>query len=41
MVGNEAVDLGCRQFFEEHNIPYKAESLPDIDGLVYKVLCIQ
>ena len=37
VVGNEAVDLGCRQFFEEHNIPYKTETLQDADGVVYKV----
>ena len=37
MVGNEAVAMGCQQFFEEQNIPYKIEPLNDINGDVYKV----
>ena len=37
VVGNEAVAMGCQQFFEEHNIPYKVEPIPGIDGDVYTV----
>lgn len=36
VVGNEAVAMGCQQFFEEQNIPYKIEPLNDINGDVYK-----
>ena len=37
VVGNEAVAMGCQQFFEEHNIPYKMESIPGLDGEIYTV----
>lgn len=35
VVGNEYVDAGCRQFFEEQNIPYKSEPIPGVNGVVY------
>lgn len=35
VVGNEAVAMGCQQFFEEQDIPYKVEPLPGIDGDIY------
>lgn len=41
VVGCEGVDLGCREFFEEHDIPYTSEPLNEIDGVVYKVRYIQ
>lgn len=37
VVGCEGVDLGCREFFEEQNIPYKTEPIKGIEGLLYKV----
>ncbi|KAL4236642.1 hypothetical protein ACF0H5_005027 [Mactra antiquata] len=36
VVGNDCADLACKQFFEEHKIPYKTEKLSGIDGTVYK-----
>lgn len=36
VIGNECVDSGCRQFFEEHNIPYTVENLVGVKGVVYK-----
>lgn len=36
VVGCEGVDLGCREFFEEQNIPYKAEPIKGVEGVVYK-----
>lgn len=41
VVGCEGVDLACREFFEEHDIPYTSEPLNEIDGVVYKVRYIQ
>lgn len=35
-VGNECVALACRQFYEEHNIPYKIEPIPGKNGEIYK-----
>lgn len=36
VVGCEGVDLACREFFEEHEIPYTSEPLNEINGVVYK-----
>jgi len=36
VIGNEYADEGCRQFFEEHNIPYTTTPLQGIKGVLYK-----
>ena len=37
VIGNECVELACRQFFEEHNIPYNTEPIKTIKGPLFKV----
>ncbi|KAG8442354.1 hypothetical protein GDO86_011232 [Hymenochirus boettgeri] len=40
VVGVDVCEIGLKEFFEEHNIPYVEESLPDIpDGKVFKSTC--
>lgn len=36
VIGNECVDVACKRFFQEHNIPYRTEKLNGIDGVVYE-----
>ncbi|WAR23704.1 TPMT-like protein [Mya arenaria] len=36
VIGNEFVDSACRQFFEEHNIPYTSTPLTGIEGVLYQ-----
>ncbi|WAR23703.1 TPMT-like protein [Mya arenaria] len=36
VIGNECVDSACRQFFEEHNIPYTSTPLTGIEGVLYQ-----
>lgn len=37
VIGNECSDLACQQFFTEHEIPYKTEPLPGVEGVLYCV----
>lgn len=36
VVGNEGVDQACQEFFNEHNIDYTVEDIPEINGTLYK-----
>ncbi|XP_066274732.1 probable thiopurine S-methyltransferase [Branchiostoma lanceolatum] len=36
VVGNEVVEMACRQFFEEHDLQYTTERIEGVDGTVFK-----
>lgn len=40
VVGLECAEKGCREFFEEQDIPYTTENLTECEGKVYKVRLI-
>lgn len=40
VVGLECAEKGCREFFEEQDIPYTTENLTECEGKVFKVRLI-
>lgn len=40
VVGLECAEKGCREFFEEQDMPYTTENLTECEGKVFKVRLI-
>ncbi|XP_019645225.1 PREDICTED: probable thiopurine S-methyltransferase [Branchiostoma belcheri] len=36
VVGNEVVEMACRQFFEEHDLQYTTERIEGVEGTLFK-----